>query len=80
MFMYLAFELKCDLNALDTKRNNALHIAVMVENLNVIKKLVYLDSDSGLMRAFKNSNGQTPIDLGHPHFSDYLVTIWDRVK
>jgi hypothetical protein len=51
MFLFLAFELNCDLNALDAKKNNALHIAVLVHNLDAIKKLVYLDSDVGTMRA-----------------------------
>ncbi len=80
MFIYLLFELKCDLNTVDSRKNNALHIAVQAENLNAIKKLVFLDSDAGIMRAAKNAQGQTPVELGEPELTDYLVTIWDRVK
>jgi hypothetical protein len=80
MFIYLAFELKCDVNSVDIKRNNALHVAVISDNLDVMRKLVHLDSDSGTMRSFKNLNGLTPIELGSPLYTDYLVTIWDRVR
>ncbi len=66
MFIYLAFELKCDINSVDIKRNNALHIAVLSDNLDVIRKLVHLDSDSGAMRSFKNLNGLSPIEIGSP--------------
>ena len=80
IFIYLAFELKCDINAVDAKKINSLHIAIMSENLDALRKLVHLDSDLGTMRSSKNLNGQTPIDLGSPKYTDYLVTIWDRVK
>ena len=80
VFIYLAFELKCDLNAVDIKRNNALHVAVLSGNLDALRKLVHLDSDSGLIRSFKNLNGQSPVELGSPKYTDYLVTIWDRVR
>ncbi len=80
MFMYLAFDLKCNLEAIDGKRNNALHLAIQSENIDLIKKLVHLDSDTGVMRAQKNVNNLTPVDLGGIRYSDYLITIWDRVK
>ena len=66
IFIYLAFELKCDINSVDIKRNNALHIAVLSDNLDVIRKLVHLDSDSGAMRSSKNLNGLSPIEIGSP--------------
>jgi ankyrin repeat protein len=55
IYMYLAFDLKCNMDALDAKRNNALHLALQTENIDFIKKLVHLDSDYGHMRAHKNS-------------------------
>jgi hypothetical protein len=66
IFIYLAFELKCDINSVDIKRNNALHVAVLSDNLEVIRKLVHLDSDSGAMRSSKNLNGLSPIEIGSP--------------
>lgn len=80
IFMYLAFDLKCKLDALDAKRNNALHLAVSSQNIDMIKKLVHLDSDYGYMRAHRNTNNITPVELGGQIYSDYLITIWDRVK
>jgi hypothetical protein len=64
LFMYLAFDIKCNLEALDAKRNNVIHLAIISENVDMIKKLVHLDSDQGLMRAHKNLNGITPVELG----------------
>jgi hypothetical protein len=55
-------------------------VAVLSDNLDAMRKLVLLDSDSGMMRSFKNINGFTPIELGSPKYTDYLVTIWDRVR
>ena len=55
IFMYLAFDLKCNMDALDGKRNNVLHLALQTESIDFIKKLVHLDSDYGHMRAHKNS-------------------------
>jgi hypothetical protein len=78
--MYLGFDLKCNLEALDAKKNNALHIAIQRENIDLIKKLVHVDSDYGHMRAQKNVNNVTPVELGGVRYSDYLITIWDRVK
>jgi hypothetical protein len=78
--MYLAFDLKCSLEALDAKRNNALHIAIQTESIDLIKKLVHIDSDHGPMRAHKNANNVTPVELAGVRYSDYLITIWDRVK
>jgi ankyrin repeat protein len=80
IFLYLAFELKCNIEAVDLKRNTALHLAVEAENVEIIRKLVHLDSDSGTMRSQKNINNQTPVDLGGAKYNDILVTIWDRVK
>ena len=78
--MYLAFDLKCNLDALDAKKNNALHIAIQTENIDLIKKLVHIDSDHGHMRAHKNANNVTPVEMAGARYSDYLITIWDRVK
>jgi hypothetical protein len=41
---------------------------------------VLLDADSFKLRKMKNANDQTPVELGHPKYEDFLITIWDRVK
>jgi len=80
LFMYLAFELKCNMEALDAKRNNVLHLAISSENVDMIKKLVHIDSDYGHMRAHKNISNVNPVEFGGVKYSDYLITIWDRVR
>jgi hypothetical protein len=38
------------MDALDSKKNNVLHIALNTHNHDFIKKLVHIDSDYGTLR------------------------------
>jgi ankyrin repeat protein len=78
--MYLFTELGCNIEAVDAKKNNALHLALRTNNMDLIRRLIHIDSDYGIMREHKNALGQTPIDVSEPSMTDYLITIWDRVK
>ena len=49
--MYLIMELRCNIDATDAKKNNALHIAITNQNMDLIRKLVHIDSDYGMLRA-----------------------------
>lgn len=50
IFMFLLFELKCNILAQCAKRNNILHYAVANENVEIIEKIVALDADFGQLR------------------------------
>jgi hypothetical protein len=49
-FMYLHTELQCILECLDAKRNNILHVAIINQNIDLIRRLVHIDSDYGSLR------------------------------
>jgi len=78
--MYLYTELGCNIDAVDAKRNNVLHLALRANHMDLIRRLIHIDSDYGSMREHRNALGQTPVDIGDPSLTDYLITIWDRVK
>ena len=78
--MYLYTELGCNIEAVDAKRNNALHLALRGNHVDLMRRLIHIDSDYGTMREHRNALGQTPIDVSEPSLTDYLITIWDRVK
>lgn len=50
IFMYLLTELNCNITAIDSKKNNILHYAIMNNNLDMLIKIVLLDSDECLLR------------------------------
>ena len=50
-FMYLHTELQCNLDVVDARKNNALHIAIINQNLDLIRRLVHIDSDYGTLRS-----------------------------
>lgn len=79
-FLYLIAELRCNVESLDAKKNNLLHIAVQVQNIDIIIKLVLLDSDHCVLRSHKNQFNKTPLESCENKFEDFLITIWDRVK
>ena len=55
----LLIENDCEVNLLDGSNENALHIAVRNENMEIISILL----DAGVDFNLKNKNGQTPFDL-----------------
>jgi ankyrin repeat protein len=44
----------------DDTEKNILHHAVIKQHQDLVKKLIYLDSDHGKLRACKDTKGKTP--------------------
>ena len=80
IFMFLFFELGCSLDATCSKGNNALHYAVINKNEALVKKLVYLDADFGILRRKDNKEGKVAADLADDDYKQMLITIWDVVR
>jgi len=56
-FMYLFTELGCNIEAVDAKKNNALHLALKTNNMDLIRQLIHIDSDYGTVREQRNALG-----------------------
>ena len=65
----------------DEQGKNVLHHAVIKQHSDIVKTLIYLDSDFGKLRNQKDSKGKTPQtydDKGH--FKEMFETVWDSAK
>jgi len=78
--MFLFFEMGCKMDVACSKGNSLLHYAVINNNIQLIQKIVHLDSDYGVLRKRENLKGETPFDLIESSDKDLLVTIWDVVR
>lgn len=52
---YLITEIQCNLESVCSKKRNALHYAIANKNVEMLMKLVYIDSDYCKMRKQKNA-------------------------
>ena len=68
IFMYLSTELKCSIEQLDARRNNVLHLALQQGHLDLIRKLIHLDSDYGMFRAQRNLAGLSAMEVGEAQY------------
>jgi ankyrin repeat protein len=65
----------------DEQGKNVLHHAVIKQHHEIVKQLVFLDSDSSKLRNCKDTKGRTPMMYDDKaNFKDVFVTIWDSAK
>lgn len=71
----------CNIEAVWNQHQNGLHYAVINLDIEVIKYLVYCDSDTRRLRETVNWRNKKPQDLDHDHYFEALMlTIWDWAK
>ena len=66
-FLFLLSELNCNFEISDSRKNNMLHYAVINKSMEILIKLIMIDSDYGNLRRMKNIQNKTPLDLGVEH-------------